>query len=81
MKLNIKQAIDTNEKLEVIEDKAIKLNEQSQAFQTGSKSLKDKMFWKKWKMRLIIGGIIVVLLIVIIVPIATSAQSSSNNGH
>ena len=78
MRENIAQILQNTESIERIEAAAIHLNEQAIQFHDGSKSLATKMFWKKWKMRLLIGGLVIAILIIIIVPIAVSAQSSSS---
>jgi vesicle-associated membrane protein 72 len=82
MRDNIQQILLNDEKLERIDASAEQLNEQSQAFKSNTKALTNKMFWKMWKMRILIGGLIIAILIIIIVPIAvTSSQSSSSNGN
>jgi len=86
MKDNIQQILVNNEQLENIEAQSAALNEQAAAFQSQSNELTNKMWWKMWKMRLLIGGLIVVVLIIIIVPSAISAQqaqgaTSSSSGN
>ena len=70
MKENIQQLLINQENLEKIESAAIHLNEQSVAFHSGSKQLANKMFWKMWKMRILIGFLVTAVLIIIIVPFA-----------
>jgi hypothetical protein len=77
MKENIQQLLVNQEKLENIEQAAIHLNEQSNHFRKNAKQLTDKMWWKMWKMRLLIGGLITAVLIILIVPIAVTSSSSS----
>lgn len=74
MKENIQQLLLNEEKLERIEEAATQLNHQSQAFKTNAKQLSNKMWWKMWKMRLVVGGLIVAVLIVLIVPIAVTSS-------
>lgn len=76
MKDNIQQLLLNEEKLERIEAASIHLNEKSQEFRSGSKALNDKMWWKMWKMRLLIGGLIIAVLLIIIVPTAVSMTPS-----
>jgi len=76
MKENIQQLLVNNEKLEQIEMAAEHLNNQSVDFKRGAKELSNKMWWKMWKMRLLIGGLITAVLIIIIVPIAVSSSNS-----
>jgi vesicle-associated membrane protein 4 len=74
MKDNIQQILVNNEKIENIEAQSEALNNQAQAFQSQSTELTNKMFWKMWKMRLLLGGLIVVVLIIIIVPSVVASQ-------
>lgn len=78
MQDNIQQLLQNEEKLERIEEVSDALKTKSIAFQKGSKELSDKMFWKMWKMRLLIGGLVVAILIIIIVPTAVSMTPSKN---
>jgi hypothetical protein len=70
MKDNIQALLINDEKLKNIEIASDQLNETSKAFSKSATQLKDKMWWKMWKMRLLIGGLIIAVLIIIIVPIA-----------
>lgn len=79
MKENIQQVLQNQEKIEKIEAAAIQLNETSQAFKSNSKNLAQKMLWKKWKMRLLIGGLIIAVLIIIIVPFAVQANQANQS--
>lgn len=79
MKENIQQLLINEEKLERIETAAVHLNEQSVNFQRGAKDLSNKMWWKMWKMRLLIGGLIIAVLLIIIVPVAVSNSSSNKS--
>jgi vesicle-associated membrane protein 72 len=79
MKENISKILENEAKLEHIEAASEALNEKAQDFRKGSKQLNDMMWWRMWKMRLLIGGLIVAVLLIIIVPTAISAQSSSNS--
>lgn len=78
MKDNINDLLQNTEKLEEIEKKSEMLNTQAAEFSKGSKELTTKMWWKKWKMRLLIGGLIISVLILIIVPTAVANSSSSS---
>ncbi len=80
MQDNIQQLLANNEQVERIEKSSEKLNEQSIAFKSSTRELRAKMYWKMWKMRLLIGGLIIVVLIVIIVPVVimTNPGSSKN---
>ena len=74
MQENIQQLLLNEEKMERIEAAAVHLNETAGAFQKGAKQLKDEMWWKMIKMRLLIAGLIIVALLIIIVPTAVSLQ-------
>jgi hypothetical protein len=75
MKENIQQLLINEEKMQRIETATEHLNEQSSAFKSGAKDLAAKMWWKKLKMRLLIGGLILTVLTIIIVPFAVSSSS------
>lgn len=81
MKDNIQQMLLNEEKLKKIEESTEHLNEQSEQFKKSTKELQDKMWWKMWKMRLLIGGLVIAVLIVIIAPVAATSSSSSSNGN
>lgn len=74
MKDNIAQLLLNTEKMEHIEAAAAALNHQSADFQKGAKQLTNKMWWKMWKMRILIGGLIVAILLILIVPIAVTSS-------
>lgn len=76
MKENIAQIQQNQVLVENIEEKSIMLNETASKFSNDAKDLKSKMCWKKWKMRLLIGGLIIAVLLVIIVPIAVTENQS-----
>ena len=74
MQENIQQILINQEQVDKINSSAEHLAEQSLAFKSTTKELRNKMFWKMVKMRLLIGGIIVCVLIVIIVPVVVMVQ-------
>jgi len=77
MKENIVIAIKNTEMLEDIEEQSEALEQKSKEFSKNAHALRQKYWWKKVKMYLMIGGIIAVLLIIIIVPIVVSQQAVS----
>lgn len=79
MKDNISEILKNTEKLEELEEKSKNLDNQAIEFNKGARDLSTKMFWKKWKMRLLLGFLIISVLILIIVPTAVSAQSASSS--
>lgn len=78
MKDNIQQILVNNEKIENIEALSEGLNLQAQNFQNQSTELTNKMWWKMWKMRLLIGGLIVVVLVIIIAPSVAASQQQQD---
>mmetsp|Transcript_1205 Transcript_1205/g.1221 ORF Transcript_1205/g.1221 Transcript_1205/m.1221 type:complete len:230 (-) Transcript_1205:256-945(-) len=78
MQENIQQILINQEQVDKINSSAEHLAEQSLAFKSTTKELRNKMFWKMIKMRLLIGAAIVCVLIVIIVPVAVMVQARNN---
>jgi hypothetical protein len=76
MQENIQQILINQEQVERINSSAERLNEQSQAFKSSTHELRNKMWWKMIKMRLLIGFVIVCVLIVIIVPVVIMSQGA-----
>jgi glutamate 5-kinase len=76
MQDNIQQILINQEQVDRINSSAERLTEQSLAFKSTTNELRNKMFWKMVKMRLLIGGIIVCVLVVIIVPIVIMTKST-----
>lgn len=74
MQENIQQLLVNQESLERIESAAVHLNDQSAAFKKGAKQVADKMFWKMWKVRILIAAIVIVVLLLIIVPLAVMSK-------
>jgi len=67
MQENVDMALQNCVKLESIEKSAEELQQQAGVFKKNAKELKDKMWWKNMKMRLIIAFVVVVILIIVIV--------------
>lgn len=70
MQENIDVALQNTVKLESIERQAEELQQQAGVFKRNANELKNKMWWKNMKMKLIIGGTILVILAIIIAIIA-----------
>ena len=79
MQDNISKILENQVLVEEIDAKAVHLNEEAEKFKSGAKDLSTKMFWKKWKMRLLLGFLITAVLIIIIAPIASTSSSSSSS--
>ena len=78
MRENIHIALKNTEQLENIEEQSEALEKKSAEFQRNATALKNKMWWKACKTKLIIAAIIVVILIIIIVPVVVTAQAGSS---
>lgn len=76
MKDNIQQMLQNTEKLEYIESASENLKEQSNVFRGRTKELQNKMWWKMWKMRLLIGGLVTSVLLIIILSFTLSSQKN-----
>jgi len=66
---NINKVAERGERLESMTDKTDALNLQAQGFRKGANGVRKRMWWKDFKMRIIIGVGILVVLLLIIIPI------------
>ncbi|XP_053644001.1 vesicle-associated membrane protein 3 isoform X2 [Cherax quadricarinatus] len=78
MKTNVERIIEREDKLNELDVRANNLTMSASEFQTTSRKLKRKYWWKNLKMMLILGCVIVLVIVVIIV--ATVGIPSSNSG-
>lgn len=78
MKENIQQVLANTEKMEDIEAATEHLRDNAKEFRGRSKQIQDKMWWKMWKMRLLIGGLVTSVLLIIILSFTLSSSSSSS---
>jgi hypothetical protein len=69
MQENIQQILLNQESVDRINSSAEHLTEQSIAFKSSTKELRNRMFWKMVKMRLLIFSVICALTAVIVAPI------------
>lgn len=69
MQENIQQILLNQESVDKINSSAEHLTEQSIAFKSSTKELRNRMFWKMIKMRLLIFSVICALTAIIVVPI------------
>ena len=77
MQENVSMALRNVVKLESIQQAAEELQQQAGIFQKQSKDLKNKMWWKNMKMKLIIA-FIVLAIIGIIVGVAVAYAKQNN---
>ena len=74
---NISNVLERGEKIDVVVEKAETLKETSGSFSIQTKNLKNKMWWKNFKMYAIITATILIILAIIIAIIASSVESNS----
>lgn len=74
---NIVAVMERGVKIDDLTIKSEQLQQDSGVFQRGAKQLKDKMWWKNIKMKLMIVGIIAIVLTILITVIVLSAKNSS----
>ncbi|KAJ8610179.1 hypothetical protein CTAYLR_008742 [Chrysophaeum taylorii] len=75
MQENIEIALKNCVSLEAIDKQAEDLQAQAGVFKTRAKAVRNKMWWKLCKMRLMVAGVIIIILVVIIVPLVTMSQN------
>jgi len=63
---NIEKVLERGEKIELLVDKTDKLNQQAFKFEKSSKKLKNAMWWRNLKMKLVIAFVVILVLYVII---------------
>jgi hypothetical protein len=79
MQNNINKQVNNLEDVNVMEDKAVKIKENSDLFKKNATKLKRLTCWQNCKWTIILGLIVIGLLAIIIVPIAVSSSSSDKN--
>lgn len=78
MQENIEQSLANTIKLETIELKSEELQQSAGIFRYNAKELKNKMWWKNMKMKLMIGSVIAIILIIIITVCVEMSKNSNN---
>jgi vesicle-associated membrane protein 7 len=79
MRENVKKAINNNENLSQLDEKAVKIKDNANMFKKEASAVANKTLWNKYKWNLIIGLIIIGILLVIIIPIATGGKKDKRN--
>ena len=69
MSQNIDNSLKNIVKLDVLEQQSEDLSQQAAGFRDKSKQLKNKMWWKNMKMKIIVGSFVIVILLIIILVI------------
>ena len=67
---NIVRVIDREDQMSDLQDKTEDLGEGAALFGKRSKQLRKQMWWKKFKMQLIVAFSIILILLIIIIPLA-----------
>ncbi|KAK9767772.1 Vesicle membrane receptor protein (v-SNARE) [Basidiobolus ranarum] len=75
MQDNIERVMDRGEKLDILNNKAVDLEQGARQFKKGATKMKKRMWWKDMKLRLIILAIVIILLVAIIVPVVIKTQT------
>jgi len=70
MQGNITRVMQRGDNLEDLRDKSDELSNSATQFRVHAKGLRNNMWWKECKMRILLAFVIIVVLIIIIVPIA-----------
>ena len=74
---NIEKVLERGERVELIADKANRLNNESIQFKRASKDLSFAMWMQNMKMKLILGGVIVAVLLIIILSVCGFSMTCS----
>mmetsp|Transcript_49804 Transcript_49804/g.128137 ORF Transcript_49804/g.128137 Transcript_49804/m.128137 type:complete len:88 (-) Transcript_49804:457-720(-) len=78
---NIDRVLERGEKIELLVDKTDALNQQAFKFKKHSTSLRKKMWWKNFKLQLIIASIIIVIILIIVFSVCgITFQNCGNSG-
>ncbi|KAJ3094279.1 hypothetical protein HDU96_001749 [Phlyctochytrium bullatum] len=76
MQENVNKVMQRGEHLDTLQNKTEDLQNSSQQFRKGASAVRKQMWWKDFKMKLILGGIIVAILIIIIVSIVVGTKKN-----
>lgn len=71
---NISQSLENTVKLETIEIKSEELMQNASIFKNSAKELKNKMWWKNFKIKLIIFSTVAIVSTIISVTVVSSKQ-------
>ena len=77
---NIDRVLENWQKIETIAESAENLNQSAALFHKGSKELRNKMWWKNFRTKLMIGGsITTITLVIILVAVGVSGGFNKKN--
>lgn len=74
MQNNINKAMQRGEELESLNTKTDVLQDSAMQFKKGANEVRKQMWWKDFKMKLILGGIVLAIIIIIIIAIVTTQK-------
>ncbi|KAL7643002.1 UNVERIFIED_CONTAM: hypothetical protein RMT77_006291 [Armadillidium vulgare] len=84
MRSNVDKIMIRDERLSELDQRADQLNASASEFQTTSRKVKRKYWWKNIKMMLIIGGVVALIIVIVIISIvgipSSGGDSSSSSG-
>lgn len=78
MQSNISTVLANSEKIDIVEEKTIHLNEQAKAFRQTGKSLQRKMWWKNMKLNLMIGSCFMLFLIILLASLGVFSSTDDS---
>lgn len=79
MRTNIHKVTERDEKISNLQDRSEMLQSEAQRFEKVGKKIKRKMWWKNFKMWLILIAVILVIIAAIVIWVVTTQVSSSSN--
>ncbi|XP_013793616.1 vesicle-associated membrane protein 4-like isoform X1 [Limulus polyphemus] len=69
MKENIGKIMERGDRLEELEDKSEMLSTHADQFTSSAKKMRNRMWWRNIKMKILLAVVIIVILLIIFVPI------------
>ncbi|KAJ9086072.1 Vesicle membrane receptor protein (v-SNARE) [Entomophthora muscae] len=78
MQENIDKVMEKQERLETLNDKAENLNQNAMQFKRGANKVRKAMWWKDFKLKIIIGVVILVIILCIVLPIALKSDEKAS---
>ncbi|KAK9767747.1 Vesicle membrane receptor protein (v-SNARE) [Basidiobolus ranarum] len=71
MQDNVNRVMERGERLDTLNNKAEDLESGALQFRRGANKVRKNMWWKNFKLQLIIIAIVIILLLIIIIPLVT----------
>ncbi|KAJ1498541.1 hypothetical protein HMI54_005215 [Coelomomyces lativittatus] len=79
MQNNIEKVMERGEKLESLATKTEDLQQSSLQFKKGATKVRQAMWWKDLKIKIIIAIVVIIILIIILVPIINNINNATGN--